>query len=113
MFEVTIKADAAVANKIERLARETEASKSIIAFMLENDKPINTESFRDYQKEYEEKYAEYDKARTEFQTLVVPKKVLDVDAANTSWNLDFATQEVTITYKGNKFTEAEFKALFK
>lgn len=113
MFSITIKADPAFATRIERLSREVESGKSIIAFMLENDKPINTDSFKDYKKEYEETFAEFDKAKTEFQTFTIPEKILTEDGANTTWNLDFATQMVTITYKGNKFTEEEFKALFK
>ena len=113
MFSFTIKANEAMSNRIERLSREVESGKSIIAFMLENDKPINTDSFREYKKEYEEAFAEFDKAKTEFQNLTIPQTILDKDAANTTWNLDFATQQVTITYKGTAFTEEEFKALFK
>lgn len=113
MFIKETVVDQEVSNYLERLSREVEGAKEIIAFMLENDKGINTESFKQYKAEYNEAKAAFDIAKEDAQKRFVPAALIDQDAANTSWTLDYATNTVKVTYNGKKFTEEQFNALFE
>lgn len=96
-------------NYIERLAREVEGAKSIIAFMLANDMQTNTDSFKQYKAEYDDANAAYDIAKTELQNKYIPQELMDRDGKNISWNLDYATSKLTVTYTG-KIVAKEFDA---
>ena len=107
-----IKVSEELSNYLERLSREVEGSKDIISFMIENNKNINTDAFKSYKKEFDEVYAEFDLAKQDVQKKFVPTALTDADAEHTSWSLDYATHDLTITYNGKQFTEEQFNKLF-
>ena len=112
MFVKEIFVGEELTNYVERLSREVEGSKEVIAFMLENNKNIASDSFKAYKKEYDEVKAEFDIARQEVQDKFVPKALIDFDGNNTSWELDYATQVITIKYTGKKLTKEKFDEFF-
>lgn len=101
-----------ISNYLERLSREVEGTKDIISFMIENNKNINTDAFKSYKKEFNEVYAEFDLAKQDVQVKFVPFELREDEKEYTSWNLNYATHELTITYTGKKFTEEQFNKLF-
>ncbi len=108
-----IKVTDELSNYLERLSREVEGSKDIISFMIENNKNINTDAFKAYKKEFDEVYAEFDLAKQDVQKKYVPAELVDKDKEHTSWSLDYATHDITITYDGRLFTEEQFNKLFE
>ena len=112
MITKKITVDTELTNYIERLSREVEGCKEVIAFMLENNKSITTDAFKSYRAEYNEVKAEFDLARQDVENKYVPQTLKDIDGANTSWTLDYASSTITITYAGKKFTEDQFNTLF-
>ena len=112
MFTKEIFVGEELTNYVERLSREVEGSKEIISFMLENNKNISSDSFKEYKKEFDEKKAEFDIAKQEVQKQFVPQGLIDFDGNNTSWELDYATQTITIKYIGKRLTEEKFNAYF-
>lgn len=83
-------------NLIEGLQVEVNARKDLLAYMLQNDMVgAQTDSFDRYQQEYREFFVKLDSAKDELQkTYVLPI----TGTKNASWNLDFATNELTINY---------------
>lgn len=79
---------------IESLHYEVEARKDIITFYLTNAMDTNTDSFKNYNKEYREFFVQYSTAKEILEKdFIVPK----VDGAKYSrWNLDFQSKEVTV-----------------
>ena len=108
--EITV--DTELTNYIERLSREVEGCKEIIAFMLENNKSIASDSFKSYKAEFNEVKAEFDLAREDVQKKFIPKALIDIDGDNTSWELDYATSIIKVKYTGKKLTEDQFNDLF-
>ncbi len=96
-------------NYIERLSREVESSKAVIAFMLSTDMATDTSAFKTYKAEFEEAFAAYDIAKTELQNRFIPQELVDKDGAHISWNLDYATSVLTVTYTGT-IVAKEFEA---
>lgn len=96
-------------NYIERLAREVEGAKAIIAFMLSQDMQTNTASFKTYNAEYQDAHAAYDIAKNELQSTYIPQEFIDKDGKNINWNLDYATSKITVTYTGRLLVK-EFEA---
>ena len=113
MFTKKIIVDQELTNYVERLGREVEGCKEVIAFMLENNKSITTDAFKSYRAEYNEVKAEFDLARQDVEDKYVPQMLKDIDGANTSWNLDYASSTITITYAGKKVTEEQFNKFFE
>ena len=112
MFIKEITVDQELTNYIERLSREVEGTKEIIAFMLENNKNVNTEAFKSYKKEFDATKAEFDLAREDVQKKYVPQALIDADGDNTSWELDYGTAIIKVKYNGHKLTEEQFNAFF-
>lgn len=107
-------------NLLQRISFELEGQKRIIKeLILENENNptfIENETFKKYNARYEEKNAEYELLKQEFQDKYVPKQLLvNNRAVLTNWELDYNTSLMTITYKGNEFddyTEAQVEELF-
>jgi len=78
---------------IESLQYETNARKDLLAFMLERGQG-ETEGFKKYHTEYIEYSTQYEMAKAQITNeYVIPKY-----GKNASWNLDFKTATVTVTY---------------
>lgn len=113
MVRVTTTVAEELSNYLERLSKEVEGMKSIIAFMIETGKDIHGDSFLEYNKEYQEAFAAYDIAKSELQNSYIPADVAAKYGNDINWNLDYATRELVIEYKGSKLTQEEFEALLK
>lgn len=74
--------------KIEALHYEVESRKAIITAFISNPEMVINETFNNYQKEYQDLYVAYSKAKDE---MVAAYNL----PANAMWNLDFATCELT------------------
>lgn len=107
-------------NLLQRISFELEGQKRIIKeLILENENNptfIDNETFKKYNVRYEEKNAEYELMKQEFQDKFVPKRLLEKDRAIlTNWELDYNTSMMTITYKGNDlddYTDTQVEELF-
>lgn len=107
-------------NLLQRISFELEGQKRIIKeLILENENNptfIDNETFKKYNARYEEKNAEYELMKQEFQDKYVPREMLvNNRAALTNWELDYNTSLMTITYKGDDFddyTEDQVEELF-
>ena len=85
---------AEVVTKIQALSVQVESRKEVIAYMLANNFMTDSAQFMKYQTEYSEFYKEFDRAKMDMENAYVRTAV----ASPKSWNLDYNTREVTITY---------------
>lgn len=111
-FEVTINEE--MVNLLERISFELEGQKRVIKELIsenaDNGRFMENQAFIAFNKRYEEKNAEYEIAKQEVQSTYVPAALLQADTKNdTEWSLDYRTQVLTITYKGNKFDGKTFE----
>lgn len=81
-------------NLIESLQYEVNARKELISFMLSTDMSMDTHAFERYNKEYMDFYIQYNEAKNQLQKMYVYTAVENP----ISWNLDFETSEITITF---------------
>lgn len=80
--------DEQICTEIERLHYEVNSRKDIITSFLQMENVSATDLFKRYQEEYNETYTAYNKAKQEMvKQYEVP--------SDSSWNLDFATRELT------------------
>lgn len=88
-----------VKNKVQRADIERCARRDIIAFILENNNDINidNERFQNYQKEYSEKFNNFEVLKSEIEKEYVKPNIGNYQAIR--WNLDYNTNEITITIK--------------
>lgn len=87
-----IKVEDAIIDEIEALGYEYETRKSVVAEMLSADMNTDTKAFETYQRELLEYKVKFEQAKREFQKMYV-----DPVEGATSWNLNYADKEVTIT----------------
>lgn len=113
----TIIVDEELVNSLQRLSFEMEGQKRIIKeLILENESNpdfLENKAFKSYNEKYEETVAAYEIGKQEIQNLFVPKMLRESPLA--SWNLDFGTNVMTISYKGtdlDNITEEQVKELF-
>lgn len=112
MFTKVITISEELKNYVERLALDVESRKELIAFLVEGDRGTHTETFKEYHKDYEEAFTAYSLAKDDVQKKYIPQALLDKDAFNTKWKLEYATAELTITYSGKAISEEEFNSFF-
>ena len=80
-------------NELERLQDEVQVRQSIISYMISSNKDINSDNFKNYQKEYHKYFKAYNQKKQE----VEPKFIRPVISNAKSWSLDFKTGVLTIT----------------
>lgn len=112
MFTKTIIINDELKNYIERLGHEVDGAKEIIAYMLESDRGIKSNTFKEYNDEYIRALTAYNIAKEELSKKYIPKALLEKDASGTKWELKFATSELTVTNNGKVLTEDEFNSFF-
>ena len=77
---------------LERLQNKFESYQSLLSYMINSDIDIQSDSFKNYQKEYEEVYKAFlDKKRMVERIFVRP-----IISHPKSWNLIFETGELII-----------------
>ena len=86
--------DQDIINLLQRLQYEVESRKEIIGFIISTD-GINSESFKKYEKDYQDFYIQYQEAKAQFEELYVKPAVPDASFIN--WKLNFERAEVTIS----------------
>ena len=100
MKTYTVEVNQELVNYIERLSYEEASYKDVILTMLEahqNDTDssvIKSPVFRAYQEEYSRVKAEYEMAKKQITEEYIPDCLKD---HRTEWNLDFTTNELTIS----------------
>ena len=87
-----------VVNMIEACQYEVNARKDIISYMLSNNMNLATESFNQYQAELVEFTKKLDLAKQEIEKSIVTPFLAENNISSGTWNLDFATKEMTITW---------------
>ena len=88
----TIKLSEDVVTKLERLQYEVDARRGLIE---SKNYDLNSGSFKTYHDEYINKHVEFEQYKDFItKTFVAPNVSPDV-LAETTWNVDFATQELT------------------
>lgn len=84
-------------DRVQRADIERSARRDIIIYLMEqgDNIQISPERRAEYQKEYDEKYFEFEQAKAYIEReYVMPA----VNNKAVNWSLDYATCEVTITY---------------
>lgn len=79
-------------NELEALQYDVQSRQSILAYMIEMDNNIQSNSFKEYAKEYQDIYIKYQMKKKELENLYIRPKILNPN----KWNLDFYTGELTI-----------------
>lgn len=80
---------------IQRLDIEMSARQNIISFMLSNNMNTDTEQFKNYQREYNEYFLQFDKAKND---IIVNNYIIKEfpNYNNLNWTLDYNTREIII-----------------
>ena len=91
---VTIPED--VKNGIQALQFEVESRKDLLAHMVNTGVDITSETFKSYEKEYQEFFVKYNVAKEALQDQYLKPAV---EGRLVNWNLDFASNEVTCNYE--------------
>lgn len=81
---------------IERYQYEVFSRRNIIAHMLERGMDISSESFKKYEKDYQDYFVLYESVKQELEEQI--PEVQD-GLKKKSWNLDFQTSTVTVDYE--------------
>lgn len=76
------------ANYIEGLDYEQSARRDIISFMLEKNMNVNTDAFKQYQKEQSVFHAEFQMAKQEIEQRYIPE---EWKGHQVNWSLDYHT----------------------
>lgn len=100
-FYIEIKEE--LSNYIERLNFEVNAKERIVKSMLGDNSYNNlmeNDNFLKYQEKYEVAFAEYEIMKQELMNMI-PQNLRD--GHQLSWNLDFATRELSITFNCDCF----------
>ena len=100
MKQITITVNQELVNYIERLSYEEASYKDIIVTLLEAHKndadgsAIDNPVFKSYQEKYAKAKSEYELAKNQITKEYIPECLIN---HNYDWNLDFSTNELTIT----------------
>ena len=76
-------------NMVQKADIEMSSRMNLITFIMSRDMDIDTEKFKKYEDEYQEKFFEFEKAKT----YIFNKYVKGLNA--TSWSLDYESCELT------------------
>lgn len=93
MKKITIE-DQGVINHLEALGYEANARKDLLAYLVQTGTALSDPAFQAYHKEFEEVFARYELAKSEFEKQYV--RPLAPDGRTLSWNLDYASRELTV-----------------
>lgn len=100
MKTITVTVNQELVDYIERLSYEEASYKDIIMTLLEAHKgdtdgsAIDNPVFKAYQEKYAKAKSEYELAKTQITKEYIPECIID---HKYDWNLDFSTNELTIT----------------
>lgn len=83
-----------VINHLEALGYEANARKDLLAYLVQTGVSLGDPAFQAYHKEFEEAFARYELAKSEFEKQYV--RPLAPDGRTLSWNLDYASRELTV-----------------
>ena len=90
---MTITIPEEVRNKVQKADIERSSRRDIITYIMEKDINISEERFKEYQKEYDEKFFEFEQAKDEIEkNYVVPA----TEGKASNWSLDYSSCVVTI-----------------
>lgn len=100
---------------LERLAYELEGSKRIIKELIienpDNVGILNGETFKHYQKAYEENNAKYEIGKKELQNKYIPEKYR-ISGKVLNWNLDYDSACFAVTVVGDEFANMTSEEFF-
>lgn len=83
-----------IRNVVQKANVERDARRDILLYIIQNNLNIPEERINRYQKEYDEKYFEFEQAKTMIEKeYVMPA----ADNKALSWSLDYATCVINIT----------------
>lgn len=92
---ITVKIPEEVRDEVQRYDLERSSRRDIIAYILSNNSiNISSERMAQYQKEYEEKFMLFEKAKNKIENKYVQPAAKN-KAVN--WQLDYETCEIIIT----------------
>ena len=90
----TITVPEEIRNRVQKANVERDARRDILLYIMQNDINIPEERIVRYQKEYDEKYFEFEQAKSVIEKeYVVPA----TNGKTLNWSLDYATCVVSIT----------------
>ena len=93
---MTITVPEEVRNEVQRYDIERSSRRDIIAYILSGAVNVSEERFTQYQKEYDDKFAAFEKAKKDIEiNYVMPA----TSGKASNWSLDYSTCIVTITYE--------------
>lgn len=84
-----------VVTKLERLQYEVDARRGLIEFLLGKNYDLNSGSFKIYHEEYVKKHVEFEQYKDYITKTFVEPNVSSDALAETTWNVDFVTKELT------------------
>jgi hypothetical protein len=85
-----------IRNEVQRYDIERSSRRDIIAYILSGAVNVSEERFAQYQKEYDEKFAAFEQAKSNIEkNFVMPA----TSGKASNWSLDYSTCDVTITYE--------------
>ena len=93
-IKVTIPED--IRDTIQALQFEVESRKDLLAHMISTGIDLTSDTFKSYEKEYQEYFVKYNLAKEDMQNNCLKPAV---DGKLINWNLDFASCEVTLNYE--------------
>lgn len=90
----TIKIPESIRDKVQKAHMERDSRKDILTYILSGAANISQERLSEYQKEYDNKFFEFEKAKSEIEKeYVMPA----TDGKASNWSLDYSNCVVTIT----------------
>ena len=93
-----IKIPEELVSKVQKADIERSARRDIITYIIErNNIEITNERFLEYQKEYDEKFADFELFKSQIEKEYIQKTFPTDKIIN--WNLNYNTCEVTINIK--------------
>lgn len=81
-------------DNVQRANTERDARRDILLYIMQNDIDISEERVNQYQKEYDDKFLAFEKAKS-----IIEKEYVQpaVEGKASKWSLDYDTCTVTIT----------------
>lgn len=98
MITKTIVVPEDIRNAIQKANLERDSRRDILLYIMQNSINIPEEKLKAYEKEYDEKYADFEKLKTQIEK----DYVLPAIAPNQpkGWNLDYHSCILTINFEG-------------
>lgn len=90
-----IKINDQLVDYIEALQYEKDRTNEIVAFMLSHDYDTHTEAFRQWDKDNQKAFVNYQEAKNELEDKYIHSRP-EFGDRKVSWHLDFATKTLTV-----------------